>query len=115
VKTQDKKKFLLKIYSSTGALVLTKTIGGKRLALKEAINLSKKPITDKVHLLGIKERTSSDASIGDLWDCLELIQGIFQDWNVERPELLYPILVHQKENSSGSQKTNKRNKRKNKK
>jgi len=40
--------------------------------------------------MGIDNRVKGKPSVFDLWDCLELVQGIFEDWKVERPWLLYP-------------------------
>ncbi len=87
---QEKKQFVVSIYDNKKHLVKVFTVGGKKQALIEAINICKKPIKDQVHLMGIADRIKGSPSVFDLWDCVELLQGIFEDWNVERPWLLYP-------------------------
>lgn len=91
-KSVKKKPFSVKIKNSNGEIIKDIVVGGKKQALIEAIGISKKPIKDPVHIMGIKERVGPTSSIGDLWDCLELIQGIFLDWSKERPWLLYPTV-----------------------
>jgi hypothetical protein len=87
---QKKKQFIVSIYDNNLNLVKMFTVGGKKQALQEAINICKKKIKDPVHLMGIDDRVKGKPSVFDLWDCLELVQGIFEDWKVERPWLLYP-------------------------
>lgn len=113
---QKKKKFKITIVSTEGLEKETKIVSGKKEALREAIKLGSAPIKDPVHLLGIKERTDKTASVGDLWDCLELIQGIFLDWKVERPWLLYPKFKEMKAETVDEPSATKthRRKRKNK-
>lgn len=103
-KSTKKKRFSVKIKNSKGEVVKDIVVGGKKQALIEAINISKKPIKDPVHIMGIKERTEATASVGDLWDCVELIQGIFLDWSKERPWLLYPVVEVLKISKDGKPK-----------
>jgi len=87
---QEKKQFIVSIYDNSGQPIKVFTVGGKKQALIEAINICKKKIKDPVHLMGIEDRIKGKPSVFDLWDCLELLQGIFEDWKQERSWLLYP-------------------------
>lgn len=89
---QKKKKFIVSVFDNNLCPIRKFIVGGKKQAIIEAINICKKQIKDPVHLQGIAERTHPNASMFDLWDCLELVQGIFEDWKQERPWLLYPTV-----------------------
>lgn len=89
---QKKKQFVVTIYDNKLHPIKKFTVGGKKQAIIEAINCCKKQIKDPVHLQGIAERLHPNSSMFDLWDCLELVQGIFEDWKLERPWLQYPAV-----------------------
>jgi len=91
--TKNNPKWKISFYTGNKDLVKVLYASSKKEATIKAVEECKKVITDPVHLQGIEVRLKDkNKGLWAVWDAYELVRGIFQDWSLERPNLLFPNL-----------------------
>lgn len=91
--TKNNANWKISFYSGDDQLVKILYASSKKEAALCAATECKKVITDPVHLHGINARLQDKKKgLWALWDAYELVRGIYQDWSLERPYLLLPII-----------------------
>jgi hypothetical protein len=95
-----KQEFVVKIYDVAEKVLKEKKFTDKKAALRFAVEECRSVIKDPVHLMGIKERLADKNKMWALWDAYELVRGIYQDYWTDRNWLVFPVLLHNKEDGS---------------
>jgi hypothetical protein len=95
--TQNNQKWKISFYRGNKELVKVLYASSKKEAALKAAEECRKVITDPVHMHGIDVRLKDKKKgLWAVWDAYELVRGIFEDWSIERPYLLFPNIEKMK-------------------